>query len=823
MTFKLKDGIKVGNVNIVDDAGVLLVNAPTATKLLDARTINGVSFDGTTNITITANTPNSLTNGSYLTGSAFNGSAAVTFAVDADTANTASKVVARDASGNFAAGTITASLSGNATSSDRTTRVISSDTDNNVASTPETLSDPGLVLNHKTNTSTGLSDGGTYQGVLTFRPFGTGSTWTGAKSHQLSFTDNGNLHHRYGTETTWSSWTKVYESDDADTANTASKLVLRDASGNFAAGTITASLTGLASQNLPLAGGTLTGFLTLHSDPSNALHAVTKQYVDNVAEGIHVKPAVKAATTVNLTATYDNGTLGVGATLNLGTAATLDIDGVTAWAQFDGILVKNQTNKFENGRYYVSQVGNASTAWILTRCGFCDEASEIPSSYVFVQEGTTYSGTGWVAIVEDFANFDVGVDDITWSQFTGEGTYTAGAGLDLVGTQFSHEDTSTVENLTATARTYVSGLTFDTFGHVTGYTTAAESVVDSNTTYSISTDEGVDAYSEKITLTAGGSGSGTDSVILAVGAVDTVYGLTIEESGDTITFKHADTSTQGSSDNSGNTFIQDITLDTYGHITAIGTATVSIGDGTLGAATGTTGSTATTVALNFSAGYSANSTTNVTINPVIGPSIVNLASTMTGATTGFIKKTAEDTYTLDTSAYLTGESDTLESVTGRGATTATAISVTNATSSTSTGTGALIVTGGVGVGGTLNATTVGGAVEAVTLKQKQENITTTATTTINLSTANNFYVSMTQNTTFAFSNVATNIGASGYLILKQDATGGHTFTLPTEVKTSKSKTIAQWTVANSLSLLTYYVVATDTIISNYIGDFGTPV
>lgn len=53
-------------------------------------------------------------------------------------------------------------------------------------------------------------------------------------------------------------------------------------------------------------------------------------------------------------------------------------------------------------------------------------------------------------------------------------------------------------------------------------------------------------------------------------------------------------------------------------------------------------------------------------------------------------------------SYLTAESDTLSSVTGRGATTATAISITNTTASSSTGTGALTVTGGVGVGGNLN-------------------------------------------------------------------------------------------------------------------------
>jgi hypothetical protein len=90
-------------------------NAATATVLQTARNINGTSFNGSADITVTANTANTLTRGTYLTGNNFNGSAATTWAVDATTTNTASKVVARDGSGNFAAGTITAALTGNVT------------------------------------------------------------------------------------------------------------------------------------------------------------------------------------------------------------------------------------------------------------------------------------------------------------------------------------------------------------------------------------------------------------------------------------------------------------------------------------------------------------------------------------------------------------------------------------------------------------------------------------------------------------------------------------------------------------------------------------
>jgi len=84
--------------------------------------VNGADVNG--NITGQAGSvANALTLGTYLTGTSYNGSAAVTATVDATSANTASKVVARDISGNFSAGTITAALSGNATTATTATNV----------------------------------------------------------------------------------------------------------------------------------------------------------------------------------------------------------------------------------------------------------------------------------------------------------------------------------------------------------------------------------------------------------------------------------------------------------------------------------------------------------------------------------------------------------------------------------------------------------------------------------------------------------------------------------------------------------------------------
>jgi hypothetical protein len=88
-------------------------NAATATSATTATT---ATTAGTATTATTANkVANTLTRGTYLTGNNFDGSAATTWAVDAATANTVGKVVARDNNGNFSAGTITAALTGNVT------------------------------------------------------------------------------------------------------------------------------------------------------------------------------------------------------------------------------------------------------------------------------------------------------------------------------------------------------------------------------------------------------------------------------------------------------------------------------------------------------------------------------------------------------------------------------------------------------------------------------------------------------------------------------------------------------------------------------------
>ena len=95
--------------------GALTGNAQSASRLSPGKSINGTFFDGQNDVTIKSSTTNVLTKGTYLTGSNFDGSSPTTWSVDASSSNIIGKIVARDSSGDFSAGTITADLIGNVT------------------------------------------------------------------------------------------------------------------------------------------------------------------------------------------------------------------------------------------------------------------------------------------------------------------------------------------------------------------------------------------------------------------------------------------------------------------------------------------------------------------------------------------------------------------------------------------------------------------------------------------------------------------------------------------------------------------------------------
>jgi len=181
--------------------------------------------------------------------------------------------------------------------------------------------------------------------------------------------------------------------------------------------------------------------ITSLATPNASTDAATKQYVDDVAQGLNVHDSALAATANSLanltggTITYNNGTAGVGANLVLSGSPTLNylsanvFDGNVTAVVGSRILVKSETNAAYNGVYVV----DSST--VLTRAADYNSVPEVEAGdFIFVQDGTTYNDSGWV---QTSVVAVMGTDPITFTQFSGAGTYQAGQGLTLTGTVFS--------------------------------------------------------------------------------------------------------------------------------------------------------------------------------------------------------------------------------------------------------------------------------------------------------------------------------------------------------------------------------------------------
>jgi len=193
---------------------------------------------------------------------------------------------------------------------------------------------------------------------------------------------------------------------------------------------VTSAIQTQIDSKLALAGGTMTGHLTLSGAPESALHAATKSYVDNIATGLNFHPAVHFATSTNITTDYSNGTDGVGATLTaMSNGAIGTIDGHQAVLN-DRVLVKAQTDAKQNGIYYVSNAGGSSSKWVLTRALDSDNSptGEIAyGDFCFVQNGTLAGGYGY--IVTTTGTITIGTTDINYTQFNAGQSVVPGNGL----------------------------------------------------------------------------------------------------------------------------------------------------------------------------------------------------------------------------------------------------------------------------------------------------------------------------------------------------------------------------------------------------------
>jgi hypothetical protein len=557
--------------------------------------------------------------------------------------------------------------------------------------------------------------------------------------------------------------------------------------------------------------------VTLTQDPTLALQAATKQYVDTqVSAGIHFHQPVRVESPVNLTATYNNGTAGVGATLtNAGAQAALVIDGVTL-SVADRVLIYQQTAQTENGIYVVTDVGSVSTNWILTRSSDADTfVSASPDglsegSTVFVQQGTTGAGTTYTCNTPGTITF--GTTNITFAEISSAQIYSAGTGLTLSGTQFS---------LTSPVATTLGGTGLTTFGATnraifsSGTTTLTAGTLPTaaggtgQTTYTdgqLLIGKTSDGSLAKATITASTGISvtnGDGSITIANTAPDQTVSLTgsgtttITGSYPNFNIASADqyvgtvTSVGGTGTVSGITLTGTVT--STGSLTLGGTLSVNLASatvtGTLPVANGGTGIT------SFGAG----------VATFLGtPSSANLAAAVTDET--------------GTGVLVFATSPTLVTpILGA----ASATSIANALGAV--GTPSYTFTGDLNTGmwsptaDTLAFSTNGAEVGRLTSAGYLEAVysdkvvalgNTSTAKTIDLNAGNVFTATLTGNCTFtlANSNANSNRGSSFTLILTNDATAGRTvawaggaFRFP-----GGAATLSRTTTANAVDIWAFF-------------------
>jgi hypothetical protein len=286
--------------------------------------------------------------------------------------------------------------------------------------------------------------------------------------------------------------------------------------------------------------------ITNLANPENDQDAATKYYVDNAIAGLTWKSSANLLATTNVALT--------------GTTNSLVIDGHSALNQSKTgyrLLLIGQSTASENGVYTYSDDG---TNYTLARSSDADTYQELIGASIFVQEGTAYNKTSWVQSNHYLSSFSGQV----WSQFSGAGTYTAGAGLSIDGNIFNIGTVSTSRivvntdsidlaevsrnnSTNQTSATSIQSITTDSYGRVTDVvsgthplssttTAGIASFADANFTVTsgevsskginLTAGSGISLSTTAVTL--GGSLTVTNSGVLSVdGTTDQVTATTV--------------------------------------------------------------------------------------------------------------------------------------------------------------------------------------------------------------------------------------------------------------------------------------------------------
>ena len=238
------------------------------------------------------------------------------------------------------------------------------------------------------------------------------------------------------------------------------------------------ALINLSALAVPTSDVSFAGYkITSLATPTADTDAANKGYVDATAQGLAIKEAVHLATAAVLPNT-PNWTSTGGGTYTATTYGQISIDGQLA-TDTQRILVKDQVQSQYNGIYEVTTQGDGSTYWVLTRTADANTSAEVKSGmFTFVQTGDTLANTGWVLTTDN--PITLNTTGLTFTQFSGAGTYTASNGVALGAVGGAN-------NFSAVAHTGISvsssGIAIDTSVVVTKY--AANVGDGSNTSYTI--------------------------------------------------------------------------------------------------------------------------------------------------------------------------------------------------------------------------------------------------------------------------------------------------------------------------------------------------
>ena len=521
-------------------------SAAIAVSKLAASTISGVTL---------GNNLNTLTIGSGLSGTSYNGSASVTIAIDstvalrADTQYIGTTAVALNrSSGNLALTGITAVTLPGATSGSvqiipaavagtgtvltlpattgtvvttgdtgtvTNTMLAGSITNAKLVNSSVTVGTTSISLGASSTTLAGLTSvtSTSFTGALTGNASTASALATARTINGVSFDGSANITVTAAAGTlTGTSLNSTVVSSSLTSVGTISSGTWQGTVVDVAyggTGTNSGSITGTGALTFT-AGGSNTNVnlvpqgtgtvdvgnkrITSVAEPTQATDAATKNYVDAVKTGLDVKDSVRVASTAALTVTYNNGTSGVGATLtNAGTQAALTLDTIVL-SSGDRVLIKDQASGLQNGIYTVTNVGSASTNWVLTRATDTDSNTPVvevgPGMFTFVEEGSVNADNGFVCT--NNGTITIGTTAITWVQFSGAGQITAGNGLTKNGNTIDVVGTSGRISVTADAididSTYIGQTTITTLGTITTGTWSANTIVETkggtgNTSY----------------------------------------------------------------------------------------------------------------------------------------------------------------------------------------------------------------------------------------------------------------------------------------------------------------------------------------------------